>query len=99
MDAATVMAGRFCNAEAESKSARSWQGHQPYPVQPRRSPLPVLDPTRFFYDVEDALQKTLLRAWRYFKYWQLSNCHCHALREWHLALKRANLCRSTHQKR
>ena len=28
---------------------------------------------------------------RLWKYWQLSNCHRHALREWLLALKRANL--------
>jgi hypothetical protein len=27
------------------------------------------------------------------KYWQLSNCHRHALREWLLALKRANLAK------
>jgi hypothetical protein len=35
---------------------------------------------------------------RLWKYWQLSNCHRHALREWLLALKRANVARLPHRR-
>ena len=35
---------------------------------------------------------------RLWNYQQLSNCHRHALREWLLALKRANLARLPHRR-
>src|SRR5260370_11347330 len=39
-----------------------------------------------------------MRMPRSWKYWQLSNCHRHALREWLLALKRANLAGLPHRR-
>src|SRR5258707_10852204 len=39
-----------------------------------------------------------MRMPRLWKYWQLSNCHRHALREWLLALKRANLAGRPHRR-
>jgi hypothetical protein len=45
-----------------------------------------------------ALTARMMRMPRLWKYRQLSNCHHHALREWLLALKRADLAGLTHRR-
>src|SRR6266567_679773 len=45
-----------------------------------------------------ALTARTMRMPRLWKYWQLSNCHRHALRKWLLVLKRANLAGLPHRR-